>query len=145
MAAIRALIGRRVASTGWADRPHSARGGTCTVGTISVAVSLHLAGMYVASPLAGVLCDRFGRLAIIALGAALLIIAVVTAGLAPGTDRFLVIGALFLICLPMLFLLRSSPTGEAGHAEPVEVLLATVEPILVGHRPTALRCGDDGV
>jgi MFS transporter, DHA2 family, multidrug resistance protein len=34
---------------------------------------------------------------------------------------FFLIGALFLICLPMLFLLRSSPTGEAGHAEPVEV------------------------
>lgn len=66
------------------------------VQTIGFAVSLHLAGMYVASPLAGVLCDRFGRLAIIALGAALLIVAVVVAGFAPGTDRFLVIGALFL-------------------------------------------------
>ena len=31
-----------------------------TVGTIGVAVSLHLAGMYVASPLSGWLRDRFG-------------------------------------------------------------------------------------
>ena len=66
------------------------------VQTIGLAVSLHLAGMYVASPLAGILCDRFGRLAIIALGAALLIVAVALAGLAPGSDRTLVIGALFL-------------------------------------------------
>jgi len=59
-------------------------------------VSFHLAGMYVTSPLAGWLCDRFGRLPIIGAGAVLLILAVMLAGLAPGTDRVLVILALFL-------------------------------------------------
>ena len=66
------------------------------VQTIGLAVSLHLAGMYVTSPLAGWLCDRFGRLLIIGAGAVILILAVMLAGLAPGTDRVLVILALFL-------------------------------------------------
>jgi MFS family permease len=51
--------------------------------------------MYVASPLSGWLCDRFGRLAIIGTGAVVLIAAVLVAGLAPGTDGPLVIAALF--------------------------------------------------
>ena len=67
-----------------------------TVQTIGLAVSLHLAGMYVTSPLAGWLSDRFGRLLIIGAGAAILILAVMLAGLAPGSDRLLVIFALFL-------------------------------------------------
>ena len=67
-----------------------------SVQAIGVAVSLHLAGMYVASPLSGWLCDRFGRLVMIGVGALVLIGAVMVAGLAPGTDRVLVMGALFL-------------------------------------------------
>jgi MFS family permease len=66
------------------------------VGTIGLAVSFHLAGMYVTSPLSGWLCDRFGRLLMIGIGAVILIAAVLLAGLAPGTDRLLVILALFL-------------------------------------------------
>ena len=62
-----------------------------TVRTIGVAVSLHLGGMYVASPLSGWLCDRFGRLPMIGVGALVLIGAVMLAGLAPGSDRALVI------------------------------------------------------
>jgi MFS family permease len=66
------------------------------VGTIGLAVSFHLAGMYVTSPLSGWLCDRFGRLLMIGVGAVILIAAVMLAGLAPGTNRVLVILALFL-------------------------------------------------
>jgi MFS family permease len=66
------------------------------VQTIGLAVSLHLAGMYVTSPLAGWLSDRLGRLLIIGAGAVTLILAVMLAGLAPGSDRLLVILALFL-------------------------------------------------
>src|SRR6266851_617637 len=66
------------------------------VQVIGIAVSLHIGGMYVASPLSGWLSDRFGRLPIIVLGALVLIGAILLAGLAPGTDRVLVIGALFL-------------------------------------------------
>jgi MFS family permease len=66
------------------------------VQTIGLAVSFHLGGMYVASPLSGWLCDRFGRLAMIAVGALVLIGAVMLAGLAPGSDRALIILGLFL-------------------------------------------------
>ena len=66
------------------------------VQTIGVAVSLHLGGMYVASPLSGWLCDRLGRPPMIGVGALVLIGAVLLAGLAPGSDRALVILGLFL-------------------------------------------------
>jgi MFS family permease len=66
------------------------------VGTIGVAVSLHLAGMYVTSPLSGWLADRIGRLPAIGTGAALLIGATMLAGFVPGNERFLVILGLFL-------------------------------------------------
>jgi MFS family permease len=66
------------------------------VGTIGVAVSLHLAGMYVTSPLSGWLSDRFGRIAIIVAGGCGLIGAVVLTGLVPGHASALVILGLFL-------------------------------------------------
>jgi MFS family permease len=66
------------------------------VGTIGIAVSLHLAGMYVASPVSGWLCDRFGRLTMIGVGAVVLVGAVMLAGLAAGTDRVLIILGLFM-------------------------------------------------
>ena len=67
-----------------------------TVGTIGVAVSLHLGGMYVSSPLSGWLSDRFGRMPVIASGALLLIFAVAIAGLAPGQAGATIILGLFL-------------------------------------------------
>jgi MFS family permease len=67
-----------------------------SVGVIGVAVALHLAGMYVASPLSGWLADRFGRMPVIAAGALLLVAAVVLAGLLPGQAGAAVIFALFL-------------------------------------------------
>jgi MFS family permease len=66
------------------------------VQTIGLAVSAHLAGMYVTSPLSGWLCDRFGRLLMIGFGASLLIVAVLLTGLAPGSDRVLLMIGLFL-------------------------------------------------
>ena len=45
------------------------------VGMIGVAVSLHLAGMYMAAPFTGWLCDRVGRLAMILAGGTMLIAA----------------------------------------------------------------------
>jgi MFS family permease len=66
------------------------------VGTIGLAVSLHLAGMYVASPLSGWLADRFGRMPVIAAGAFMLIVAVALAGLAPGQAGAAIILGLFL-------------------------------------------------
>src|SRR5207247_5043939 len=71
---------------------HQGRG----VRTIGIAVSLHLGGMYVTSPLSGWLSDRFGRLPTIVAGALVLMAAVVLAGGAPGSDGVLVIAGLFL-------------------------------------------------
>jgi len=67
-----------------------------SVQTIGLAVSLHLGGMYVTSPLSGWLSDRFGRLPMIGLGALILIGAVIVAGLAPGSWRAVIILALFV-------------------------------------------------
>lgn len=66
------------------------------VHTIGLAVSFHLAGMYVASPLSGWLSDRFGRMAVITAGGLTLIGAVMVAGLAPGHQSGLVMLGLFL-------------------------------------------------
>lgn len=66
------------------------------VGTIGLAVSLHLGGMYVASPLSGWLCDRFGRLPMIGAGGVVLLAALALAGLAPGRASGAVIAGLFL-------------------------------------------------
>ena len=67
-----------------------------SVGTIGLAVAMHLGGMYVASPLSGWLSDRFGRLMMIGVGALLLVVAVVAAGLLPGSESGLVMLALAL-------------------------------------------------
>jgi MFS family permease len=66
------------------------------VHTIGLAVSAHLGGMYIASPLSGWLADRLGRLPVIGLGGVVLVIAVAVAGFAPGTDSGLVMLGLFL-------------------------------------------------
>jgi len=66
------------------------------VHTIGLAVSAHLAGMYITSPLSGWLCDRFGRLPIIGLGGLVLVAAVSVAGLVPGNESTLVMLGLFL-------------------------------------------------
>jgi MFS family permease len=71
------------------DHGHQAR-------AIGLAVSLHLGGMYVGSPLSGWLCDRFGRLPIIGAGGAILLSALAIAGLAPGSAGGLVMLGLFL-------------------------------------------------
>lgn len=66
------------------------------VGTIGLAVAMHLGGMYVASPLSGWLADRFGRGVVIALGALVLLVALAVAGLVPSRDSALVMLGLFL-------------------------------------------------
>jgi MFS family permease len=66
------------------------------VGTIGIAVSMHLGGMYIASPLSGWVCDRFGRIPSIVSGALGLVAAVIIAGFTPGQQSAIVIFGLFL-------------------------------------------------
>jgi MFS family permease len=67
-----------------------------SVSTIGLAVAMHLGGMYIASPLSGWLCDRLGRLPVIAAGGVILLAAVFAAGAPPGGDSGVVIVGLFL-------------------------------------------------
>src|SRR5262249_27626968 len=66
------------------------------VGTIGLAVAVHLSGIYITSPLSGWLSDRLGRLPVIGLGGVVLVAAVAIAGLAPGSNGGLVMLGLFL-------------------------------------------------
>jgi MFS family permease len=66
------------------------------VGTIGLAVAMHLGGMYVASPLSGWLADRLGRGVMIALGGLVLLVGMAVAGLVPSADSALVMVGLFL-------------------------------------------------
>jgi MFS family permease len=66
------------------------------VGTIGLAVAMHLGGMYVASPLSGWLSDRFGRGVMIAIGGLVLLLAMAIAGLVPSRESGLVMVGLFL-------------------------------------------------
>jgi len=63
---------------------------------IGLAVSIHLGGMYIASPLSGWLSDRVGRLPIIGLGGLVLLGAMALAGLVPGSAGGWIMLGLFL-------------------------------------------------
>ena len=68
-----------------------------TLRVIGLVISVHVAGMYLFSPLVGVLADRSGRRATVALGGALLLAAAGLAGTAgPGDAAQLGIGLLLL-------------------------------------------------
>jgi MFS family permease len=70
-----------------------------TLRVIGLVISVHVAGMYLFSPLVGILADRVGRTATVAIGAVLLLAAVAVAGTsAPGAAVQLGIG-LFLLGL----------------------------------------------
>lgn len=66
------------------------------VGTIGLAVAMHLGGMYVASPLSGWLADRFGRGMMIAIGGLVLLLGLAVAGLVPSRESGLVMIGLAL-------------------------------------------------
>ncbi|WP_449066337.1 MFS transporter [Planomonospora algeriensis] len=57
-----------------------------SVSVIGLVISLHIAGMYVLSPLVGWLADRIGRVRVLVLGTALLLTAAVLAGTAGEHD-----------------------------------------------------------
>jgi MFS family permease len=68
-----------------------------TLRIIGLVISVHVAGMYLFSPLVGMLADRAGRTATVALGGALLLVAALLAGTAPpGAAVQLGIGLLLL-------------------------------------------------
>jgi MFS family permease len=60
--------------------------GGASLRLVGLVISLHVAGMYVLSPVFGVLADRWGRLPVLVLGAGLLVTAGIVAGPAAATD-----------------------------------------------------------
>ncbi|SHF39401.1 Predicted arabinose efflux permease, MFS family [Streptoalloteichus hindustanus] len=64
---------------------HMGHGGA-SLRIVGVVISLHIAGMYAASPLFGWLADRLGRVWVLALGAALTVASAGIAGMAPAHD-----------------------------------------------------------
>ena len=69
------------------------------LGDIGVVIGLHIAAMYLPSPLTGYLVDRVGRLAVAGASGAVLLAAGVTAALAPGDALGPTILALVLLGL----------------------------------------------
>ena len=69
------------------------------LGVIGLVMSSHIVGMFVLSPLTGRLVDRWGQLPVILTGQGLLLLAAISASLAPPSEVGLVAGALFLLGL----------------------------------------------
>ena len=68
-----------------------------SLSAVGLVISLHVAGMYLPSPLSGGLADRYGRLPVLVAGGATLIAAGVCSALAPGDHTPLVAIALVLL------------------------------------------------
>jgi MFS family permease len=76
---------------------HMGHAGGTTLRVIGLVISVHVAGMYLFSPLVGQLADRAGRRATVAVGAGLLLAAAALAGTAPpGAAVQLGVGLLLL-------------------------------------------------
>ena len=73
--------------------------GGASLGIIGLVISGHISGMYIASPLVGVLSDRFGRHRVIVGGALILLAAVGIAGTASEYDSTRIAVGLFLLGL----------------------------------------------
>jgi MFS family permease len=64
---------------------------------IGFVFSVHIAGMYAFSPLAGMVADRVGRVGAIIVAAAVLVAATHTSGHTDGSESAMMLGALFLL------------------------------------------------
>jgi len=68
-----------------------------SLSAVGLVISLHVAGMYLPSPLSGALADRRGRLPVLAAGGAVLVAAGICSALAPGEETVLMAVALVLL------------------------------------------------
>jgi MFS family permease len=66
---------------------------------IGLVISVHVLGMYALAPVVGLLVDRFGRVPMILVGAAVLLLACVVSGLAPADNVPMLAVGLFLLGL----------------------------------------------
>ncbi|MCA0329753.1 MAG: MFS transporter [Actinobacteria bacterium] len=66
---------------------------------IGLVISVHVLGMYALAPVVGLLVDRFGRVPMVLVGAAILLVACVVSGLAPADNVPMLAVGLFLLGL----------------------------------------------
>ena len=79
--------------------PVQMTGGGSTLVVVGIVVSVHVAGMYAASPLFGLLADRIGRVPVLALGASLVVAGAGVCGMASSHDApQMAVGMLMLGC-----------------------------------------------
>lgn len=96
-----------------------------SLGVVGLVISLHVAGMFLPSPLTGILVDRVGRLQVIAASGVVLIVAAGLALPSSGHDTALVIAALVLLGLGWnlgliggsTLLTDSVPLGQRARAQ----------------------------
>ncbi|MFM8894691.1 MAG: MFS transporter, partial [Actinomycetales bacterium] len=87
---------------------------------IGLVISVHVAGMYALSPVVGWAVDRFGRVPVIWVGIAILVVACVGAGLAPAADAPLLALGLFLLGLGWSCTLIAGSTLVTDETDPQE-------------------------
>jgi MFS family permease len=91
-----------------------------TLQLIGLVISVHVAGMYALSPVVGWCVDRFGRIAVVVAGIAILAASCVIAGLAPG-DAVPMLGiGLFLLGLGWSCTLIAGSTMVTDEVAPAE-------------------------
>lgn len=93
------VAGQAVMVAVMAMTPVHLRHADASLEIIGVVISLHIAGMYAASPLVGMASDRYGRRPVIALGCAILLASFVVAGTASGHQAAQLSVGLFLLGL----------------------------------------------
>lgn len=103
------------------------------LGDVGLVIGLHIAAMYLPSPITGLMVDRFGRTAVAVASGAVLIASGVTAAASPGDSLTLTIVALMLLGLGWNFGLISgtalvvdgtSPSNRARTQGAIDVLVA---------------------
>lgn len=91
-----------------------------TLQLIGLVVSVHVAGMFAFSPIVGWAVDRYGRIPIVVIGIAVLVVACVVAGLAPGDSVVMLGVGLFLLGLGWSCTLIAGSTMVTDEVEPAE-------------------------
>jgi predicted MFS family arabinose efflux permease len=91
-----------------------------TLQLIGLVISVHVAGMYAFSPVVGWAVDRFGRIAVVVAGVAILAASCVVAGLAPGDNVPMLGIGLFLLGLGWSCTLIAGSTMVTDEVDAVE-------------------------
>ncbi|HQY31509.1 MAG TPA: MFS transporter [Thermomicrobiales bacterium] len=93
------MLGQAVMTSVMSMTPVHLHDADASLNIIGVVISLHIFGMYAASPLVGWACDHYGRKPVILTGCMILLAAFVTAGTASGHQTVQLTAGLFMLGL----------------------------------------------